>query len=161
VGWTPTTGRQHITVTSTVLPGGYYAITDPFESNRVTCWRQSERGLTVWPAKARVGPISKVGRVDQPKGSDERRRGVLALHEQQRDYVAAVRNCIADDLTDAGARFSVLHSRCCVCGTTLTDTQARFEGIGPECGATLPDAVLAVLAHRVREFFAELGTGEV
>ncbi|MGH3795904.1 MAG: DUF6011 domain-containing protein [Pseudonocardiaceae bacterium] len=143
-------------MTSTVLPDGYYAITDPFESNRVTCWRQSERGLAVWPAKARVGPISKVAGVDQPKGSDERRRGVLALHERQRDYLAAVRNRIAEDLTDAGARFSTLHTRCCGCGKTLTDPKARFYGIGPECGAKLPDDVLAGLARRVGEMFAEL-----
>jgi hypothetical protein len=140
---------------SKVLPDGYYAITDPFEPNRVTCWRQSEHGLAVWPAKARVGPMSKVGRVDQPRGSDERRRGVRALHEQQRDYFAAVRSCIADDLTGAGARFSTLNTRCCVCGMTFADPKARFDGIGPECGAKLPDEVLAGLARRVGELLAE------
>lgn len=147
---------------STVPPDGYYAITDPYESHRVTCWRQSERGLAVWPAKARVGPISKVGRVDLPRGSDERRRAVGALHEQQRDYFAAVRNRIADDLTAARARFSTLNTRCCVCGSTLTDSRARFDGIGPECAATLPNEVLAGLARSVGQLLAELeGIGGV
>ena len=143
-------------MTSTV-PNGYYAIHDPHETERVTCWRVDKKGaLNVWPPKARVGPISTVTRQDKPKDRAERDRWTLKLHHEQWDYFRAVRARIAEDLIDAYARFASMYTRCCVCGKALDDPKSRMYGIGPDCGSKRSDIALADLARRVGEMFAEI-----
>ena len=139
------------------IPRGYYAIRDPHDTKRITCWSQPKRGqLGVWPPKARVGPMSTITRADWPQDKEERRQWALDLHRQQREYLDAVRERITEDLTDASARFAAMYTRCCVCGKALDDPKSRMYGIGPDCGRKWSDVALAGLARRVGELFAEI-----
>lgn len=143
-------------MTSTI-PRGYYAIRDPHEPNRITCWLQPKYGrFSVWPPKALVGPFGAANRADWPRSLDERREVILGLHRQQQEYFAAVRDRIAEDLIDARARFASMYTRCCICGRALDDPKSRMYGIGPDCGEKWSDVALADLARRVGELFAEI-----
>lgn len=141
-----------MTATTTVR---YYAIHDPHQSERITCWRETPGRLEAWPKGIRVGPIGPLTNADFPANKAERQRFRKNINQAQRDYYAKVRAQICADPDLARARFATFTTRCCICGRTLTDPESKALGIGPDCGRTVDDETRVHLADAVSRLLAE------
>ncbi|MFD6935287.1 DUF6011 domain-containing protein [Streptomyces goshikiensis] len=128
------------------IPEGYYAIPDPADPDTITYWRriltEKRTTLKAWPAKAWYGPPVP-RRSEVPEDPAAREAFGAAWSESRRAYIAQVAATIAADPVAAGRRFSEFSIRCCYCARKLRDELSRCYGIGPECRAGIPAAVLA------------------
>lgn len=125
----------------------YFAVPDP-DSGDMTYWYQDKYNrLASWPPKkSHYGPRAP----KCPEGVDQYDHlPVLRqwVDEVRHPWWNKVKAEIARDPDAASARFAQFSSRCCVCGKTLTDAASKVYGIGPECRAGFPPAVLEEFAR--------------
>ncbi len=135
----------------------YFAVPHPSDAARMTYWRRGARGnLKPWPARARYGPELRRSDVPTGLGPADLREWAAAWYRQHAvPWHAAVRAAIDADPDTAAARFAAFATRCCSCGRRLTDSASKTYGIGPECRADLPAAVLAAYAEAVGRAHAD------
>lgn len=120
------------------LPDGFYAIRDPHDSEKVTCWRKRvypTGGQTFgpWPPKTNYGPDWR---------SDSAAYQV---------YLDGVADKIWEDPNVANARFAKFASRCFLCGRVLRSDKWKCYGVGPECGRGFSSGELEYLADAMAD----------
>ena len=121
------------------LQDGFYAIQDPRDPAKVTCWRkrilpQGGQSFGPWP----TGTFGTV---------NIRAEGSTVY----RQYLDQVSDAIEVNPELAQARFAGFASRCFLCGRTLRSARWKCYGVGPECGHNFTPAELEILAGAMAE----------
>jgi hypothetical protein len=125
----------------------FFAVPDPGDAARVTCWRRNHRAaLVAWPAEASYGPT--LLERDLPPGLDpEGRRdhliGWFACHVAP--WRAAVEYAVTTDPFGCGVQFANYTGRCCACPRRLQSHGDRVTGACAGCRARLASDDLAGL----------------
>ncbi|BFP50141.1 hypothetical protein KCMC57_65090 (plasmid) [Kitasatospora sp. CMC57] len=100
------------------VPDGYFAVTDPDQSEVVTFWRV---GL---PKGLKAGDVADRVYVRAFQGW---------LAEYRAPWVARVYAVLLADPEGTGRTFATCAVRCRGCGKALTDPVSKSVGYGPEC----------------------------
>lgn len=135
----------------------YFAVPDPLDPTKTSFWYRSQTGrdagqIKPWPPRRSTwGQLLKVDvphdKRTEPKAYREFVRGHFAAVGVARGQVEIL---IERDPQAAAAAFSHWAIRCCVCGKTLTDERSKVYGVGPDCRARMPVALVDAIAEQVR-----------
>lgn len=118
---------------TTTLPLGYYALSDPVDDTRVTCWRQSSAGLKEWPAGTQYGPFPTAEGTPAVFRTGEFQAWRAHWDEIRQAWHERVAEQLLADPEKAARRFAELEGRCHRCGRVLTDPASVSLGVGPDC----------------------------
>lgn len=111
--------------------------------------RRGRHAFDPWPDQAEYGPTTRFHRRDIPKHPEQRRVFWDAVRARSDDWHLRLVAVLVADPLSARARFAVFTTRCCHCGTELSDPYSKTVGIGPVCRDGMSDEFLAGLALRV------------